>query len=145
MNRLQQWLSRFFYGRYGTDHLNRFLLWTSLALFLLDLVFRIFDVTFFVFLRYLAIFCYLYTLFRMLSRNILRRRKENAVFQQIWSRSGKPVIVWFRLQKSKFRDRKTHIYVPCPHCKKTLRLPKQSGDHTVNCPCCRASFSICVK
>ena len=47
---------------------------------------------------------------------------------------------FFKRKKAQFRDRKTHVYKKCPHCKATLRLPKKKGRHTVSCPKCRKRF-----
>ena len=123
------------YGRYGSDTLNKVLLaiyaaevvvftvlslfvnptplWRSLAYFALSmiLIFVIF--------------------FRMFSRNIQKRRRENDKF-----------CGFFKLRRNKFRDRKTHVYKKCPHCKAVLRLPKAKGKHTVICPRCKNRFTV---
>ena len=46
------------------------------------------------------------------------------------------------LQKSKHRDRKTHVFRKCPACKSVLRLPRQKGKHTVRCPRCQHRFDV---
>ena len=43
---------------------------------------------------------------------------------------------FFVLRKNKFRDRKTHVYRKCPHCKAQIRLPKVKGEHKCACPKC---------
>ena len=45
----------------------------------------------------------------------------------------------------RIRDRKTHVFRRCPVCKKLLRLPRTEGEHGVNCPSCRAHFSLKTK
>ena len=50
----------------------------------------------------------------------------------------------FRRLRVRWRDRKTHVFRKCPHCKKTLRLPRVPGDHFVNCPLCHTHFSVHV-
>ena len=81
-----------------------------------------------------------YVFFRMMSRNIYKRQRENRRFCSI----GRGIKGKFTLLKNEWRDRKTHVYYKCPHCKKTLRLPKIKGKHTVNCPCCKQKFNIHV-
>ncbi|NLE12639.1 MAG: hypothetical protein GX628_03060 [Clostridiales bacterium] len=76
--------------------------------------------------------------FRMMSRNIVRRRSENAVFLRFLA----PFKSWWALQKNRFRDRKTHIYRKCPACKAVLRLPKAKGKKSVVCPKCSKRFNI---
>ena len=89
----------------------------------------------------ISLVCYgllFYCFFRMFSRNIVKRRKENQAFCGI----GRKVRDKFRLAKNKWKDRKTHVYVKCPGCKNVLRLPKKKGENTVKCPCCSERFVI---
>ena len=82
-------IQRFMYGRYGNDQLNLFLMGLYLLLYLVYLFLRV-D------LLYLVSFVLLFvTLFRMLSRNMERRRMENLRFM----RAANPVISWFRLRR----------------------------------------------
>lgn len=121
------------YGRYGSDTLNKTLIIvymiavviaTVLSLFIdsiwFSLIYFLFSVT---------IICVIF--FRMFSRNIQKRRRENDRF-----------CGFFKLRRNKFRDRKTHIYKKCPHCKAVLRLPKAKGKHTVICPRCKNRFNV---
>lgn len=80
----------------------------------------------------------IYAVFRAMSRNVYKRRQENAAFLKLL---GKPK-AFFKLQKCKNRDRKTHVYRKCPSCKNNLRLPRQKGKHTVACPCCKTRFDV---
>ncbi len=127
-------LYSFMYGRNGVDALCRALLVAYFILFAVNL----FVGSIWIYgLEYAVM---IYAAFRMLSRNLAARRRENAWYFRI--ESG--VRSFFRLQKNKWRDRKTHVYHKCPHCKKTLRLPKVKGEHTVNCPCCHTRFDMKV-
>ena len=76
--------------------------------------------------------------FRVLSRKIEARRRENAVYMKIIGKFKG----FFKLTGNKWRDRKTHVYRKCPKCKSVLRLPKKKGEHTVACPKCRERFDI---
>ena len=125
---------RFMYGRYGADKLGNFLLIVSLVLTVVDLILGWF------WLSVLVLALIVYTNYRMMSRKIWKRQHENAVFCKILDRVKK----FFSLQRSKWRDRKTHVFRKCPHCKNVLRLPKQKGKHTVGCPCCHNRFEIKV-
>lgn len=124
------WLQRLMQGRYGVDPL-------SFALLILSILFLalagILDVPYIsIGALILLILCYL----RMFSKNFARRRAENEVFMRFW----RPVGAWFRRQKNRFRDRKTHRYFTCPHCKQSLRVPKGKGKISITCPKCRQEF-----
>lgn len=122
-------IQRFMYGRYGNDQLNIFLIGLYLVLYLLFLLTRFF------LLDLLCLALIFVTLFRMLSRNLSRRRDENARFM----RKAGPAIQWFRLQRTIRRD-KEHRYFKCPNCGQHLRVPRGKGKITVTCRGCGASF-----
>ena len=122
-------LRRLMVGRYGSDQLNLFLLVLYLVFFLLSAV------TGLGFLSALGMFFILVALIRMMSRNIERRRAENAKFLKL----VRPVTQWFRLRRTMHQD-KDHCYFKCPHCKQYLRVPKGKGKITVTCRSCGATF-----
>ena len=125
-------LIRFMYGRNGNDKLNQFLFWVYFVLLLANLFLKS------VILWVVELILVALYMFRFLSRNIYRRQTENRKFLKIWNKfTG-----FFKLQKNKFRDRKTHVYRKCEHCKAVLRLPKKPGKHTVRCPQCNKTFSV---
>lgn len=130
--RFREKLIQFMYGRNGFDKLCMALLWTGIILSFIN----IFIGSLVVVLLQYAIF--IYCLFRVMSRNIYKRRKENQWFISSLSK----IRSFFNLQKNKFRDRKTHIYRVCPCCKANLRLPKKKGSHTVKCPKCGERFDV---
>jgi uncharacterized paraquat-inducible protein A len=125
------------YGRYGTDTLNKVLLWSYVVLVVVYSAVSLFitdsKISALLLLSYLLISALLIFLifFRQFSRNIQKRRRENEKF-----------CGFFRLRKNKFRDRKTHVYRKCPHCKAVLRLPKAKGRHNVICPRCKNRFEV---
>ena len=125
---------RFMGGRYGTDQLNTALLIISIVLIIVNGFVRS------AILYALIMAIMIWSIYRSMSRKIYDRRRENEWFLGI---TGK-VRSFFNLQKRRFTDRKTHVYRTCPSCKKTLRLPKRKGSHTVCCPCCHNDFSCSV-
>lgn len=125
-------IARFMYGRCGYDELSRALWIICLVL----LVVNVFCELLVISLIESALL--VYAIYRMMSRNLVARNKENAAYLKF---VGK-IKGFFSLQKSKRRDRKTHVYLKCPSCKNTLRLPKIKGEHTVNCPCCHTRFDM---
>ena len=122
-------IQRFMYGRYGNDQLNLFLIGLYLLLYLVFMFTR-WDMLYFVSFVLLAL-----TLFRLLSRNMERRRMENARFM----RAAGPVLSWLRLRRTIHRD-KEHVYFKCPSCGQQLRVPRGRGKITVTCRSCGASF-----
>lgn len=122
-------IQRFMYGRYGTDPLNLFLL------VLYVLTYFLFAVTRFAPLYWVSLVLIFVCLFRLLSRNIPRRRAENAKFLQLTT----PAVRWFRLRRTIHRD-KEHRYFKCPNCGQQLRVPRGKGRITVTCRGCGATF-----
>ena len=121
------------YGRYGTDTLSKVMLWVYLGWMILFTVIFIFVDSI-----WLSLFYYLSTsamifwmFFRMFSKNIVARRRENDRF-----------CGFFKLRRNKFRDRKTHVYRKCHACGAVLRLPKSKGKHYVVCPRCKKRFEV---
>jgi hypothetical protein len=123
-------LIRFMYGRNGTDALNRFLIWVYLILILAGYLFKP--------IHFLAILVAVWMFFRIFSKNLYKRQAENQKYLKI---AGK-FTGFFKLQKNKFRDRKTHRYRKCPYCRATVRLPNKKGKHTVCCPKCKCDFNV---
>ena len=120
--RLGYTLARFMYGRYGSDRFNRFLLVLYLIFWVLSVVFRGWTGLIFYALTTVTM---VWTLFRMLSRNISRRQAENR---------------WYLHQVTRLKDIRRYRYRRCPHCRGMLRLPIKRGRRTVTCHRCRHQF-----
>ena len=138
-------IARFLYGRYGADSLYNALFVAELILLFIGTIFNIlgrvepvlFAVS--IILYATAIVMLVFAMFRFFSRNVAKRRQENEA--------------WLRF-KAKFRRKKKpqlppdtadHIFRACPHCRSTLRLPRQKGKHEVRCPRCGEKFGVKVK
>ena len=121
---------QFMYGRYGSDELNMALLAAALVLSVLNSMFSaVFRghaamsvVTLCVSVVIYALL--IYGIFRIFSRNIYKRRRENRKFLNFWNR---------------LRDRE-HRYFNCPQCKQTVRVPKNRGKINIRCPKCSERF-----
>ncbi len=125
-------LQRFFYGRNGFDQLNIFFFVLYFIFFVLT-IFWPWLVFYILMIAVLAVMVW-----RTLSKNLVQRRKENAVFLKIWN----PIAQFIKLPFLKFRDRKTHKYVKCPACKKYMRVKKGKGERYINCPLCGNRFNV---
>lgn len=128
---------QFMQGRNGVDALYNFLIIICFLLIIVNF-FLTGIPKLIVSVIYLAVISWAF--FRYLSKNLYKRRKENADFL----RFIKKITAFFRLQRDRIRDRKTHVYRRCPKCKNVLRLPKKAGKHNVCCPCCSHRFGVYI-
>ena len=122
------------YGRYGQDQLNMFLLAAALVSMLLGTILRGGVGSF---LNGLALALLILSWFRMLSRNLTRRRAENAQYL----RRRYQVTGWFRRLKTRWDQRKDYRFYACPSCHTTLRVPKGRGKIRIVCRKCGSSFT----
>ena len=129
---LKERFDSFMAGRYGVDRLYYFLLAICAILIVINLFVDSFLIS------VLESGLLVYSFYRVMSRNIYKRQKENQKFIKLLDKPKQAI----NLQKCKRRDRKTHVYKKCPSCKNNLRLPKEKGHHTVVCPCCKNKFDI---
>ena len=127
---IRNFLRNFMAGRYGPDHLNVAMIVLSLVLYLLFVILH------FVVLMYISYGILAFSVFRMLSRNITRRRAENDRFIRYWW----PVRTKVSRSWSNIRHGKTHKFLKCPGCKNTLRVPSGKGKIQITCPKCGERF-----
>lgn len=128
--RFRERLQRFMYGRYGVDGFNQWMTYFVLGLLILNLFIKSSILS--LAADVLLILC----IFRMLSRNTVKRSQENAKFYQI---KGKITGWWkSRIQLAK-QLKEYHIY-KCPSCKQKIRIPRGKGKICVTCPKCRTEF-----
>ena len=127
---MKNFLNRFMIGRYGPDHLGVAMIILS---FVLSTLYAIFGYTTVLLISYIS---FGLTLFRMLSRNINRRRAENDKFIRYWW----PIRTRIKKVTEKVKQRRTHKFFKCPKCKNTLRVPRGKGKLQVTCPKCGERF-----
>ena len=127
---IRNFIRNFMVGRYGPDHLNVAMIVASLVLYLLYGILGVVP------LMYVAYIVVALSMFRMLSRNIARRRAENDKFIKYWwpvkSRVSRVFV--------NLKHRKTHRFYKCPGCGNTLRVPKGKGMLQITCPKCGERF-----
>ncbi len=143
LRRAREKFTSFMYGRNGIDQLYHFLFWTIVSLSLLNIFLKEWVLT------VIELLILVYALFRVFSRNVYRRQKENQVYlvcvgkiRNFFGGIKKKISSKAALESNKWRDRKTHVYKRCPKCKNILRLPKVKGKHTAACPCCGNRFDV---
>ena len=131
---MKEKLARFMVGRNGHDQL-------TLCLLGLDVVLLIVAS----FVRgnagralYLLTFVLLgWTYYRMLSRNLVRRRQENAKYLRL---RYKLAAAW-KIRREKWVQRRDYKFFTCPSCKTTLRVPRGHGKIKIVCRKCGNTFT----
>lgn len=131
---MRQRMARFMIGRNGQDQLNVFLMVLALVLMLLGGIFRSVLGSLF---SWLALVLLILSWVRMLSKNLPRRRAENAQYL----RRRYQVTGWFRKQKTRWDQRRDYRFFTCPSCRTTLRVPKGRGKIRIVCRKCGSSFT----
>lgn len=122
--RMAMWMQ----GRYGgRDTLNKWLLGAFFIVILLSLLFNL------SILNILSWVILIYAYFRMFSRNIQARYRENQKFEQFLA----PMKDFFARKKA---GGKTHKIFICPGCKQKVRVPKGKGKISICCPKCHTEF-----
>ena len=127
---IRNFLRNLMVGRYGPDHLN-------IAMIILSLVISlVHGITRFTPLMFLSYIILALALYRMLSRNIKRRRAENDRFIRYWW----PIRTRIGRSLANIKHRKTHRFIKCHGCGNTLRVPKGKGKLQITCPKCGERF-----
>ena len=134
----------FYSGRNGSDALSVFLAAVAAVLAVAASVASTPPVR--LTLSGIAIILVCIALFRMLSRNVGRRRSENDAFLSFFRFLSPDPGKKQRKEEEKRRkeerreDMKTHAYFRCPECNTECRVPKGKGKIRITCPKCGHQF-----
>ena len=130
---MKQKFIRFMYGRNGADNLTRFVSTASVVVLLISMFIggMLRSVLFAV-----AVLMLVYSYFRMFSKNLTARRKENAKYVQQKQR----LKTWWNLRREMWKQRKEFKFYKCPSCKAVLRVPTGKGKIRVVCKKCGTAF-----
>lgn len=77
-----------------------------------------------------------YTAFRVLSRNVAKRRSENYALIHAMDR----LRIWSDHSRTRLSQRKQYKFFTCPGCKNKLRVPRGKGKLQITCPRCGQRF-----
>ena len=121
---------RFMAGRYGTDQLSRFLSYAALALIIINFIVKS------SILWYAAVILIVFQYYRTFSRQIEKRRRENAWYL----RKTYAITNGFKNWRERQRQRKDYVFFRCPACKSMLRVPRGKGKIRVTCRKCGNVF-----
>lgn len=127
---MREKLARFMYGRNGVDHFSRFLIYAALVCILLDILLGggIF--------YGLGLALMIYGYFRVFSKNVGKRRAENARYFQLRNK----FVYGFRNWRERRKQSKDYCFFRCPSCRAMLRVPRGKGRIRVTCRKCGNAF-----
>lgn len=128
--RISSALARFMYGRNGSDQLNLALLAAYVIVVLVQMLLSRIPVARMI-LETVSLALALAIFFRALSKNLTKRRAENARFLSWWN----PVRCRIAGARSRSQD-KEHKYFTCKSCKTICRVPAGKGKIEITCPKC---------
>lgn len=128
-------IMKFMQGRYGVDQFARFTMGTALVCIILSIFFRN-GSNLGALLDTVGLLALVYTYYRMLSRDIAKRSREN----QKYLSSTEKLRQRFRREKNIMQQRKTHHIYSCPGCGQKIRIPRGKGKIEIECPKCHTKF-----
>ena len=134
MQKLKISFARFMQGRHGMDALSRALIWAGLVCLILNIFLSATAVG--QLFWYIGLAMYIWSLFRVFSRNNEKRWRENAKYTELSGKAG----LSFKQWKARLKNSKNYRYFKCPQCKAYLRLPRGVGEVTVTCGKCGNKF-----
>ena len=130
---MREKLARFMIGRNGSDQLTRFI---SIVVCLALVLSLFLNSDAQPAIWFLAIVGAIYVYFRVFSRNVAKRRQENANFL----RATASVRGYFRGLRERWVQRRDYRFFRCPSCRTLLRVPRGKGKIRVVCRKCGTSF-----
>ena len=134
LQKIQNAIIRFMYGRNGIDQLGRATFWTVLVLEIASIFLSRVKIVGTVLYWVINVLC-IVMLFRMFSKNLGKRREENQKFVNWWWK--------IRSKSSGAKARhadKDHKYFTCKSCGAICRVPVGKGKIVITCPKCRSEI-----
>ena len=130
LDQIRAKLSRFMSGRYGIDQLGHEMVLGALVLTVIGAIFRVSLLTL------LADALLLLALFRIFSKDRLRRAQENQSYLAKTLKLRQGASEWL----NRMRNRKKYRYFSCPKCRMRLRVPRGVGNVTITCKGCKHKY-----
>lgn len=79
-----------------------------------------------------------YAIFRIQSRNLGRRARENEAFLKALG----PARPWVQNPKAAWGEFRTYKHSKCTSCGQKVRVPRKKGKLRVTCPRCGSKFEV---
>lgn len=119
-------------GRQGPDDLAVFSTDLAVVIVIVNLFARV-D-----WLSWVALALVAYSVFRITSKNLGARSRENAAFLKALG----PARPWFQNPRAAWRELRAYRHVSCPSCRQRVRVPRGKGRLRVTCPRCANKFEV---
>ena len=117
-------------GRNGSDELGNAVLILALVLLLVDVFVRA------LWLGIIVLLLLGYACWRLSSKDVRQRRKENAVFVNAIG----PVAPFLSFSRGGAPQGQAYLQLDCPTCGQKMRVPAGKGRMRVTCPRCQNKF-----
>lgn len=119
-------------GRRGPDDIAVFCTNLAVILVVINLFARV------SWLSWIALALLAYSIFRIQSKNLGPRAKENEAFLKALG----PARPWIQNPKAAFAETKQYKHVKCSSCGQRVRVPRGKGKLRVTCPKCKQKFEV---
>lgn len=126
--KLAEWLR----GRQGPDDLAVFSVNLAIVIVLVNVFART------GWLGWVALVLVAYSMFRIQSKNLGARARENAAFLKALG----PVRPWIQNPRAAWSELRAYKHVRCASCKQRVRVPRGKGKLRVTCPRCKSKFEV---
>lgn len=126
--KLAEWLR----GRQGPDDLAIFSTNLAVVILLVNIFARV------SWLGWVALALVVYAMFRIQSRNLGARARENERFLHALG----PARPWLQNPAAAWRELRTYKHVRCTSCRQKVRVPRGKGRLRVTCPSCHTKFEV---
>lgn len=130
MENVQRKMVEWTRGRHGADELSNAVTNVAVLLVVVDLFART------SFLSLLALLMLAYAWFRISSKNITARSRENNAVMK----AAGPVVGFIANPAAAVREHKAYKHLACPSCGQRVRIPRGKGKVRVTCPKCKTRF-----
>lgn len=127
---------RFMQGRYGVDQFSKFTIGAAFVTIILSVFLRKAAPSLSSLLDFLGMLAIVYTYYRIFSRNIAQRARENQKYLGYTAKIRNR----FAREKNLMEQRKTHHIYTCPSCGQKIRIPRGKGKIEISCPKCSTKF-----
>ena len=126
--RLADWLR----GRQGPDDLATFCVNVAIVVVVVNLFART------SWLGWVALALVVYAMFRIQSKNLGSRARENEAFLNVLG----PVRPWVQNPRAAWAELRSYKHARCSSCKQKVRVPRGKGKLRVTCPRCGTKFEV---
>lgn len=121
-------IQQFMYGRNGIDGLG-------IAILVISILLRSIFGRYNGLINIINLLIYIVFLYRVFSKNLYQRRKENSFFMKYFWKVSNYFKSATSLAKERAIVKQTHKIYLCPKCKKRLKVPKGKGKIEIKCMC----------